>query len=375
MNEECSFEQCHQILIHSKANILIIDNKKSMSENILLWITKTSYEDFKKAESDGLGLGFNFPVEGIPVGITLNSSTTEEEYSRLQQYINEGKVIQFSHQEASKLISKMVDPVVYTQWGACMEGMIHCVEASKYGLHHEETYRGNEVIIRIWYTPYNPTDPWPKFMTDMYVPPIAKCMYDCITASTLFDREITVVINRTDSGSGTVIINTDKGVVQVPIVPDIPESHATMIVSSIQEFILERLKKSGVNLEPHDPKRSKLIFVSRASVNIKEFRAENGIVNFSILLTRAGLKLKSTNIGAGIKFDIPTPVNFDKTLDVSLDLSNLDQSSKVYCISDLRYGYGIEELCINGTELTNLIMEQFQQAKSFIDSKMHLTGK
>lgn len=363
MYQDCSFEQCHQVLIHSKANILIIDQKKDMRENILMWIVKTSYEDFKKLESDGFGLDVVLPIEGVPVGLGLNSNTTEEEYKRLQQYINEGKVIQFSHEEASKIINKMVDPVVYKEWGNCMEGMIHCVESSRYGLHHEETYRGNEITIRIWYSPYNPNDPWPKFMTDMYIPPVAKCMHDCIFSTTSFDREITVVINRIASGYGTVIINTDKGVVQVPLIPDIPESFATMIISRIQEFVIERLKSSGVNFEPHEPNRSGLIFVSRASVSIKNFKAENGLIQFSIQLTRMGLKMKNT--GGPFHVSIPTTVNLDKNLDIKLNLSDLDPSSKIYCLTDLNKGYGVNELCINGKELTILIMKQFEDVKTF----------
>ncbi|MPY20055.1 hypothetical protein [Paenibacillus glucanolyticus] len=361
MFQECSFEQCHQVLIHSKANILIIDQKKDMRENILMWIVKTSYEDFKKLESDGFGLDAAFPVEGVPIDIGLNSKTTEEEYTRLQQYINEGKVIQFSHEEASRIISKIVDPSVYKVWGECMEGMIHCVENSAVGLHYDATYRGHEIIIRMWYFQFNPQDPWPKFKNDMYVPPMAKCVHDCIKTTTPFDREITTVINRISSGYGTVIINTDKGAVQVPLIPVIRDVYSVEITSRITEFIIERLKHSGANLEPHRPSEGTITFLDRATIEINNFSAKNGLIKFKLDLKRSGTKRKSIRPFG----HIIVPVFYNKSLDVELDLSQIDLTKNVFCLSGLESGYGIKDLCFNGTEIESLIMQQFENTKKY----------
>lgn len=251
MSSVCSFQECHAVLKYSKANIFILDEKLDMTHNFLTWIEKTSYEEYIKQQANGLGVSVNIPIVDLPVGINLDQNTSKSDYQRLQHYISEGKVSNFSHNEVKHIVSKMVDPEVYRQWGLCMDKMIQCTVDTGYGLHHLVNYRGNEILIKIWYTPYNPTDPWPKFKTNMYVPPVAKCDHDCIYTTVVFDREITVIVNRITSGTGTVIINTDKGAIHVPIVPEIKEIHYHTIGEKIIELIKRKFVAAGVNLQHH----------------------------------------------------------------------------------------------------------------------------
>lgn len=358
MAAECTFKECHAILKHTKANVLIIDQKKDIKENFLSWIIKTSYSEFQNQQENSFGLDVVIPIEGVPIPFGLNSSTSEEDYERLQQYIQEGRVVNFSHNEAKLIVSRMVDPEVYRKWGMCMDRMIECVSESNYGLHYEANYRQNEIMIRIWYVPFNPHDPWPKIKSNMYVPSVAKCMHDCIDTSTVFDRELTVVINRVSSGDGTIIVNTDKGSVQVPIVPLIEEIHETEIQSAIEEFIIQRLIAAGANLESYN---SDGIFRGRAHVFLENFQANKGKISFIVKFER--------NITVKIKIIHHTHtvnIDSDSQMGVNFDLASTELSSLLFCADEkIKLCFGIKELCITAQEVGEIILNQFQESKTY----------
>ncbi|MCU5103264.1 hypothetical protein OCA20_24610 [Bacillus cereus] len=377
MSEECSFEQCHAILIHSKANVLIVDQNKDMQANVLNWIEITSYEEFKRQRENGLAIDATFVAEGTPpIPIGLNNSTSKEDYEALQNYIKEGRIVQFSHSEASHIVSQNTDPEVYRQWGDCMSKMIDCVNNSGYGLHFDPTYRGNEIVIRIWYTPYNPTDPWPKIKTDMYVPSSAQCVHDCLTPSTVFDRELTVIINRISSGDGTVVVNTDKGVVQVPLIPKIEEVHLPQIQTALEQYVIRRLVEAGANLEPHGaeentPPIKMKINWHRASIYIQNFQANGDHTRFNVILERK----------MDIKINYPHPIPDDNQhpdmmfkMEIDFNHSDLDLKSKLFCINStdqFKAAFEINELCITAQEFWDIILGQLYQYKLFISDEFN----
>ncbi|MEC2872574.1 hypothetical protein ACIQHV_30785 [Bacillus bombysepticus] len=364
MSEECSFKECHSILIHSKANVLIVNENKDMRENILTWIETTSYEEFKRQRENGLGIDVI-----IPIG--LNNNTSKEDYERLQNYIKEGKVIQFSHSEASHIVSMNTDPEVYRQWGECMSKMIDCVKNSGYGLHCEPTYRGNEIVIRIWYTPYNPEDPWPKIKTDMYVPTNAECVHDCLTTSTVFDRELTVVIIRTGSGNGTIIVNTDKGVVQVPLLPKIEEDHLPQIQTALEQHMMKRLVEAGAKLEPYGNRMNIMMKVNRhrASIYIKDFQVKGDHIYFIFMLERRleyifSYRGRPEHIHGREKAQFPLEIDFN--------LSDLELTSRLFCKSPtdkFKLAFEINELCLTAQEIWDVIIEQLYQYKLFVSDE------
>ncbi|MFJ8369700.1 hypothetical protein ACIQ61_26110 [Bacillus cereus] len=373
MLEGCPFQECHSILIHSKANVFIVDQNKDMRENILTWIETTSYEEFKRQRENGLGIDVTIPIEGVPIPIGLNNNTSKEDYEKLQNYIKEGKVVQFSHSEASHIVSLNTDPEVYRQWGECMRKMIDCVKSSGYGLHFEPTYSGKEIVIRIWYTPYNPEDPWPKIKTDMYVPPSAECVHDCLTTSTVFDRELTVVIRRTGSGNGTIIVNTDKGVVQVPLIPKVEEVHLPQIQTAIENFVIKRLVEAGANLEPHGQEIQIVgdkmkINRYRAYIYIKDFQVNDDHTRFNVILAR---KMEYIRYVFGNSIP-PIFQDLEFGMGIEFNHSDLELTSKLFCINStglFKMAFEINELCITAQEIWDIILEQLHQYKFFVSNE------
>ena len=374
MSEQCKFEECHKILAESKANVLIVDHRLDARSNILMWIERTSYEEYKDYRNNGLNIGAEFLIEEVPVGIKLDGNTTKDDYEKLQTYISQGKVGAFSHDEAIKIISQVVPANVYDNWLSCMNRMIDYCKNQGYGLHQEITRNNDEIIVKVWYTPYNPNDSWPKISTDIYIPPSAKCAHDCLKNGDVINREVTMIFTRESGGNGTIAINTDKGSILVPLVPKIDESLELEIQNKIKAFVQAAFISKGAKLEEftipsnpkeHEPKHT----FTKATFDINNFSATGTTLKCEVVVKRILIStfythIISKNLTTGEITEEwetsghETPV--EAKINIDLDYSKTDLENVIFCCPQhfLQLGeFSILEFCIHGKELAKNIIQ------------------
>ncbi|PFK46718.1 hypothetical protein COJ23_22195 [Priestia megaterium] len=376
ISNQCNFKECHKILTESKANILIIDENLDARSNILMWIERTTYEEYKNYRDNGFNLEAEFPIEEIPVGVKLGSNTTKDDYEKLQTYIKEGRVGSFSHSEANHIISKFVPENVYDNWLSCMNTMLECVKSQSYGLHNEITYRESEVIIKIWYTPYNPNDSWPKISTNIYFPSIGKCSHDCLKKGDMIDREVTLIFNRESEGNGTIAINTDKGSISIPVVPEIDRNTIPLIQQEIKKYIYDSFVSQGgkmnpFSVPPNPTEHRQYTSFEKGAVDLKNFNVTGTTIKFEVIIKRTS---KLHGFMNKIKLDFDTGEEKEEWIEdvteseiecgmqLDLDYSKTNLENIIFCVnsdnqSKLTYAFGIDEFCISGKDLAHQIIE------------------
>lgn len=375
MSEQCNFEECHTIIEHSKANVLIIDRHLDARSNFMLWIENTSYEEYKEYRDDGLNISAQFPIEGVPVGISLDGETTKEDYEKLQSYFKKGMVESFSENQAIHIISQVVPPNVYDNWLSCMNNMMECVKNQKYGLHHEVRRTGNELIIKIWYYPYNPQDPWPKVSSDVYVPDGAQCKHDCLKEGDTIEREVTLIFVRSSGENGTISINTDKGAILVPLVPYLEGNPNVNLQENIKQFIQQAYISEGGKISGYDvpaaPKEHEsYLHFDDVIIDIENFTGSGTTIECNVIFKRnissvSWLMTATKDLNTGEETidwrkDIGGSSPITVKISISIDYSKNELGGVIFCATPqeiLNKYFQVTELCLSGKELASRIIE------------------
>ncbi|WP_074594698.1 hypothetical protein [Bacillus cereus] len=270
MSEKCQYEQCHAILKDTKADVIMIDKFSDSKTNILTFLEKTSYREFK--DNNAFGMSFPLPVaEGPPIMVGVDMS--EENYNQMQGAIKENKVINFSNAESFKIISQIVNPSIYNKWLECMKGMMEVcksIDTGQLTYSVERNYR--EIIIKLRYNPHNSTDTYP-ILKSIHIPDVMKCDNDCLKEGMEINREFVILFTRIKPGSGTIIIGTDKGSLVIPVIPNISEVEKGRISDSIEDYV-----RKAVIAERAKNKKNDLAF----KVSASELYLTDTIVNITL---------------------------------------------------------------------------------------------
>ncbi|MFS0855914.1 hypothetical protein [Paenibacillus taichungensis] len=282
----------------------------------------------------------------------------------------------FTENDAIQIISQVVPSHVYDNWLTCMTSMIECVKKQGYGLHNDVIRNGNELIIKVWYSPYNPQDSWPKLVSDMYVPDGAECKHDCLKTGDMIEREVTFIFKRSSGINGTIAINTDKGSILIPLVPYIEGNSSVNMQENIKMFVQQAYTSTGGKLNgfelPSDRKEHEQYNTFGDVVTgIENFTGAGTSVKCEIVLSRRNnttywLNTITKNLNTGEETDTwekdtiaGTPFKINITID--LDYSKIEElNSIIFCASPgdiVKYAFLVDELCLSGRELAKQIIE------------------
>lgn len=315
MCPECNFSECNAVLMLSKVNTLIVEHSSNIKRNLLQWIEKNSYENFIRQKANGLDLSAVIPVDGVPIPINLGYDMSEAKYNELQGLIREGKISTFSQEEADKIIQKNVDPIIYDHWLKCMNGMMKLCSSS--GIHHQVAETKEELIITIWYVPINEHDPYPKVENFFISAGAGECLSGCLKKGKKISNEHVIIIKKNVSKEGTVMIDTDKGSIIVPLKakPVISEEVKQKSIPQIENYIKEKLEIQKIPLG------------EKGYVKVEELTARETIVNFKIKL-HFEFKIPS------IVINLPPPLHDIETQEILVnedyyfqDWLNIDNSN------------------------------------------------
>lgn len=373
MSNQCDFNECHKILTETRANTLIINRNLDAKSNIFLWIQKYSYEEYKSFRDNGLNLEAQFPIKEVPIGVNLDSSTTKEDYEKLQTYINEGQIREFSNSEAMQIISSVLPEDISKNWLSCMNKMADCIITMGYGLHHEIVRNESEIIVKLQYRPYNPDDPWPVVVEDIYMPSGVTCGHDCLKKGETINREVTAIFNRESGKTGTIVINTDKGSILVPIVPKIDGNSNINIQTEIKKFVQEILIVRGAKFDevkiPAAPKEHEMYYhFENATVEIENFIATGTVLKCRVVMKRpinvysyTYHTTKSLSTGEEKEWwdEDVNKSSIECEINIDIDFSSLDLENVIFCATPqktLQTVLKINECCIFGKELANKII-------------------
>jgi hypothetical protein len=204
---------CDSVLKDGVFDTILLSQSKSLSENLTEWLESVDYGEFQKAQSSGLNIGL--PIKGVPV--KLEASFTQDKFNEWKKEVSTGSSRQFTEEETMQILSKSASQAVLDAWSHCMgigAGMSP-------GLHYNLTPSGSDFILEVRWIPNSMTDFPPTV-----VPPGLQVTGATPSSTFPIGMEIplagfSIILTRTGTGSGTIILNTTKGTVNetIPAIP------------------------------------------------------------------------------------------------------------------------------------------------------------
>ncbi|MGV2967251.1 hypothetical protein [Paenibacillus sp. AGC30] len=245
---ECDYTQCHAILRETKADTFIMETKHSFKDNFYKWIKNTSYEEYMRNVSNGLGIDVAIPIEGVDTSLGLNSSTTKETYERIQKAIEENTIRNISEEDAKRIVISNTNEQVYKAWSDCMQSMISRCEVDPPSppgtLQLKKLQRkGNEIYITLQSLVY-PGDS-EVVVENFYVPSMFSCLTGCFKNGDHIKGEHSIVLERLREGEGNVVIDTSRNTLEIPISVHITSKMANQVRWDLTDFIKKRLQQNG----------------------------------------------------------------------------------------------------------------------------------
>lgn len=351
MSDKCQFEQCHAILKNTKADDIMIDKSVDAKTNILMFLKKTSYKEFK--DNSAFGLNFPLPVENaepIMVGVDMS----EDNYNQMKSAITSHKVLNFSTEESYRIVSRIVNPTIYKDWLDCMKGMMDLCKSSNdssgeaVGLKYSVERNYKEIIIKVRYLPFNSNDPYP-IITSFNKSDVMECDNDCLEVGMELNREFIILFKRVKPGAGTIIIGTDKGGITIPVIPNLTDDEKENVSELLEAFLLERyIAAGGIYNKDNDKDHTKII--------VRDWTLTETILDIKMTITK--VKLKRVGSGA-FAIKIPIPISLEGQ--GKFDLTDLNDLGNKICFDKFEMGrsapklenFGVNEFCIQCFDIAN----------------------
>jgi hypothetical protein len=110
-----SQDQCKDIL-EGFYNKTQTSNTGNFVKDVTNWLKSKEFKDY--INNGGTSIGINVPIEGIPVGFDFGS--TNQDYQKLQSYLNSGNTTTINNSFANFVSSQIVEPKVVDAWNECM---------------------------------------------------------------------------------------------------------------------------------------------------------------------------------------------------------------------------------------------------------------
>lgn len=104
-------DECDAILIGGTFDQIIVDTKRSISEQTISWLKIATYEAVK----DKIDAGVTIPIEEFPVG----GNFTRESFGLFQKRLNSGEIKNLSEKEATAWIKRTASAIIADAWVAC----------------------------------------------------------------------------------------------------------------------------------------------------------------------------------------------------------------------------------------------------------------
>ncbi|TKH86574.1 hypothetical protein FC685_22940 [Bacillus cereus] len=343
MTEQCPFERCDIIITGTQADKIMIDKTVDAKSNLLSFLAKSSYQEFK----DNNAFGLNFPLPTDPP-IMVGADMSEESYNQMQSAIVHNQVQNMSNQQALKIIATTLNPEIAPTWLTCMTEMMQfCKDTTtNVGISYTVDRSFKQNIIKIKYIPFNEDDPYPV-ITSIHVPDSVECRNDCLTIGMKLNREFTILFERVKPGAGTIIIGTNKGSVTVSIVPDIPESEKKKISELIGISLEKAFINAGGNYQKNDP---------YTLFNVGDWKITDTLVNITMSITK--IRFERTKI-ANLPEPFPDiyaylPVVNQFLIEGMFDLTDPKELENKICSSNInKEVFGISEFCIPVINIAN----------------------
>lgn len=195
---------CEKILQKGVFDSIIVDTKKSVSENYIEWLKTSTYEEIKEKQNGGFSIGI--PVEGAP--IRWEGEFNQEKYKKLRNEIDSGQIRNLTSEEETHIVKKSASEVISKAW-------LDCIRSSAFGLlDYEEIGQDGSFSVLFRYSPNAPGDN-PPTITGFV---ITNCT--CVNPPKIGDKVpyggITILFTRNKNQQGyfeeaTYVLNTNKG--------------------------------------------------------------------------------------------------------------------------------------------------------------------
>ncbi|PTC10763.1 hypothetical protein [Bacillus wiedmannii] len=308
----CDFKQCHKVLKNAKLNTFFSNKSRSLQWNLLQWLEKTTYEEIKHLKDSGFSFGVTIPIYNVPIPFNLDADFSEEEYKNLQEFIRQGKIETLAISSLDQFILQFESPEVYKAWSNCITAMINSCQR---GLYHSVEVNEQDIIITIGYTPINNTDPYP-IIDNLYTSDNFECKTGCFSKGFQLNNEHVIVVRKKNEESGTIVIDTDKGTVTVPVQSkpappptpptpptpppiEITEEEKKLVVMALKLHIEENYKKIlEQNHKSFDPVPDGFLFANIShsghcfpkvehtivKIQVDRFETNNTIISFEVSL-------------------------------------------------------------------------------------------
>ncbi|TKH92314.1 hypothetical protein FC691_30925 [Bacillus cereus] len=353
MADLCRYEECHSILRHSRADEIISNQSSSINDNLLSWIETTTYDQYAKSQQEGLRLDVIIPVEdGSPIPLGFGHTTDKKKYETLQEHIRSGRALSISRKQAGGFISRIIPSNVYDNWLKCMETMISSCSSKppESGIQQYLDYiNASETLATINYVPINSEDSWPTLIEDPYVPDIVEWKAGILKKGDTINNRIALSFVRVKPGNGTVLINTNKGPIQIPITPPVSNNGLELAKEAIEEIIEDYFVKRGGKLEwTTNRGGTNRPIVKELKINHTEIKLHIELVHYGHLLHGLFYTIVCNMHGV---FDLT-----EKHTDISLCIEESPAYFKNY------FGInGDEKFCVPREEIANAIFNALKK--------------
>ncbi|HFF1840458.1 hypothetical protein P4K54_23750 [Bacillus cereus] len=371
-----SYEHCHEALKNSKLTTFISNKFLSLQWNLLHWLETHTYEEFKTKKNDGINFDIPIPIDGFPVPFNLNADFSEEQYKSLQEKIHEGKIEKIDETSFEQFILQFEPKHVYDTWLTCMLAMIQ--QSSKGRLNHSVSIQGKEIIVTLSYYPVNANDSYP-IVEAFHISDNLTCKMGCLVNGFQINNDHAIVLEKINDEVGSIVIDTDKEVLQIPInaskpsEPKPPEPKPIEITESEKEAAIlglkkyvedcykKRLEQQNKKFSIVDNKFEILVFMSgyigitEVSVIIKKFEVTGDSVFFFEVALNAKVRLHKWQYNGSSGRNYDREIVASKLIDLN-KIETLGKESISFNLNEIE-GTTTEDFSLSLYEIASLILK------------------
>lgn len=226
--------KCDAVLKAGVFNEILINNSKSLSENLSEWLESVDYHEFSKHQKAGLNIGF--PLEGVP--LSLGVSFSQEEFDEWKRSVHSGASRAFSEEETMMIFSKSASREILDAWRECIK---RSTPAAGLQSEIETTNGGLEVVFTIRWVPNSMVDYPPKILPDGFQVSGATSKNPLHEGMEIPLSGYSVLMTRDDTQEMVIVVNTTKGKV-AEFVPPVPAPFP-----ELPQMTLKLFKASGLS--------------------------------------------------------------------------------------------------------------------------------
>ena len=201
--------QCDAILKHGVFDSILMDQSRSVAENVFAWLSTTDYGTFTDKQGSGFDIGFVY--KGIP--IKFQGSHTEDEFKDWKKALASGNARQFTESEAMQIVQRNASKTIVDAWLNCIKVTSPATQTGLIG-GIDGPDDSSTIVIFVRYLPTSISDFPPLVTTNGFQISGGRTQYPLIAGQEIPLAGTRILVSREGREAVTVLINTTKGSIQ-----------------------------------------------------------------------------------------------------------------------------------------------------------------